>query len=67
VLYIILIQFGMELVQLTKCLNETYSKVSVHAFPIQNGLKFMLYHHCISFLLQNTHVGKSKKIGRDWN
>jgi hypothetical protein len=60
VLYNILIEFGVSMIQfrlIKICLNETYSKVCIgkhlsETFPIQNGLKQeMLYRHCFSTLL----------------
>jgi len=49
------------------CLNVTCSKVRLgkhlsDTFPIQNGMK-----HCLSTLLYNTPLWRSKKIREDWN
>jgi hypothetical protein len=74
-LYSILIEFGipMELVKLIKmCSSQTYNEVRIgrnnsNAFPIQNGLKQMLYRHCFSTLLYNMPPEKSKETKRDFN
>jgi hypothetical protein len=73
VLYNILIEFGIPreldgLIQM--CLNETYSTVRIgkyqsDKFPIQNGLKQMLYHHCFAALFWNTPLGGSKRTRKD--
>jgi hypothetical protein len=73
VLYNILIEFGVPMKldrSIKMCLNETYSEVLIgkhlsDSFPIQNGLKEMLYHHCFSTLLQNMPLGRCRKTRWD--
>jgi hypothetical protein len=64
VLYNILIGFGipMKLVRVIKmCLNETYSKVHIDSFPIQNGLKQgdaltpLLFNFALEYAIRKVH------------
>jgi hypothetical protein len=73
VLYNILIEFALpvKLVRLLKIyLNETHVKVRIDkylsgTFPTQIVLREDVLSHCLSTLLQNVQLGRSKKTKWD--